>query len=242
MISVCMATYNGSRYIRQQVDSIMSQLGAEDELVVSDDGSTDDTLDIIRNINDSRIRIIPHSPRPGKWDPVQRVTHNFENALREAKGDYIFLSDQDDVWLPRKVEIMMRWLKDYDYVQSDCIITDSDLNMCEHLKVKIPQARNRWTALVGAAPYMGCVSAFSRRLLDRALPFPKNLQSHDRWLGFLASIRYSYVLIPDQLIYYRKHDANVSSTFGKSRNSMAYRVRTRLYYISALIRRTIFGK
>ena len=97
MISVCLATYNGQRFIKRQITSILSQIGEEDEVVVSDDGSTDDTLTILRDLNDSRIRIIDgahrHSP-----------TWNFEKALEGARGEYIFLSDQDDVWMPDKVQ------------------------------------------------------------------------------------------------------------------------------------------
>ena len=89
MISVCMATYNGEKYLREQVGSILTQLGENDELVVSDDGSTDSTIDILKSYNDPRIKIFINTGRHG-------VNSNFENALRHADGDYIFLSDQDD--------------------------------------------------------------------------------------------------------------------------------------------------
>ena len=97
MISICLITYNGEKYINEQLDSILCQLSADDEVVVSDDGSTDRTLSIIRDYNDNRLRIISNSGKHG-------VVYNVENALREVKGDYIFLADQDDVWLPGKVE------------------------------------------------------------------------------------------------------------------------------------------
>ena len=96
MISVCIATYNGERFIREQIDSILRQLSSDDEIIVSDDGSTDDTISIINSIDDKRIRIIEG---PRKHSP----THNFECAMKEAKGYYIFLADQDDVWKPNKV-------------------------------------------------------------------------------------------------------------------------------------------
>ena len=84
MISVCIATYNGARYIAEQLASILKQLSAEDEVVVSDDGSTDGTIDIVRSLNDRRIRIVDG---PRRHSP----TLNFERALRNAKGEYIFL-------------------------------------------------------------------------------------------------------------------------------------------------------
>ena len=96
MISVCIATYNGEKYIKEQLDSIIPQLGHEDEIVISDDGSSDSTLDIINSINDERIRITVNQGKHG-------VNSNFNNALLHAKGDFIFLADQDDIWLSGKV-------------------------------------------------------------------------------------------------------------------------------------------
>ena len=119
MISVCIATYNGERFIERQVTSILSQINAEDEVVVADDGSTDNTLAILRGLNDPRIRIVDgahrHSP-----------TWNFEKALKEARGEYIFLSDQDDVWMSEKVAVTMKYLQKYDCVVSDNVIVDAE--------------------------------------------------------------------------------------------------------------------
>ena len=112
MISVCLATYNGQRFIERQLTSILAQLGPEDEVVVADDGSVDDTLSIIRRLNDSRIRIVDGAHR---HSPIW----NFEKSLMAAKGDYIFLSDQDDEWMADKVAVTMRYLQDYDCVVSD---------------------------------------------------------------------------------------------------------------------------
>src|SRR6476469_4547127 len=106
MISVCMATYNASRYIHNQIDSIRIQLASEDEIIISDDLSEDDTLKIIRRINDPRIKIIQGNAKLG-------IIKNFERALYAAKGDFIFLSDQDDVWLPNKVNVCKTALADY---------------------------------------------------------------------------------------------------------------------------------
>lgn len=104
MISVCIATYNGGKYIKEQLDSILFQLGKDDEVIISDDSSTDDTLSILESYHDERIVILTnqkfHSP-----------VYNFENALKSAKGDFIFLSDQDDIWEPTKVEVMLDSLK-----------------------------------------------------------------------------------------------------------------------------------
>lgn len=89
MISVCMATYNGTKYIQEQINSILSQFGENDELVISDDGSKDDTCSIISSYQDSLIKLLFNKGKHG-------FIGNFENALSQCKGDYIFLSDQDD--------------------------------------------------------------------------------------------------------------------------------------------------
>ena len=95
-ISVCLATYNGEKYIKEQLDSILPQLSANDEIIISDDNSTDDTINIIRSLNDERIKIYVNK--------TKGIVKNFENALNNASGDIIFLSDQDDVWKNDKVK------------------------------------------------------------------------------------------------------------------------------------------
>ena len=130
MISVCIATYNGERFIREQISSIINQLGNEDEIIISDNGSTDSTIDIIKEIDDKRIKLIKG---PKKKSP----TSNFENALMHAKGEYIFLSDQDDVWKDNKISICMQYLKHYDCVISDAEMVDENLNIIEKSYYKV---------------------------------------------------------------------------------------------------------
>ena len=113
MISVCIATHNGEKYIKEQLDSILCQLSTEDEVVISDDGSTDKTIDVILSLRDSRIQLYQyHQTAKGKVSHYY-VCKNFENALKQAKGDYIFLADQDDFWMPNKVEKCLAALKTY---------------------------------------------------------------------------------------------------------------------------------
>ena len=98
MNSVCIATYNGEKFIEEQIRSILLQLDSHDEIVISDDHSTDKTIQIIKSINDDRIKIIYNKNNKG-------YTNNFENAISKASGDFIYLSDQDDVWKPTKVKV-----------------------------------------------------------------------------------------------------------------------------------------
>jgi len=110
MVSVCMTTCNGEKYLKRQLDTILEQLDAEDEVIVSDDSSTDKTIQIIKAYGDNRIILL----EDGNFgNPVL----NMENALKRAQGEYIFLADQDDVWLPGRVEKVMEKLRNYDLVE-----------------------------------------------------------------------------------------------------------------------------
>ena len=204
MISVCVATYNGEKFIREQIDSILCQLSSDDEIIVSDDGSTDGTIVIINCIGDKRIRIIEG---PRKHSP----TFNFENALKEAKGDYIFLADQDDVWKTNKVEVCMKWLQKYDCVVSDAEVTDSNLNPLYPSLYAIMQVRQGHIYnTVWKNGYTGCCMAFRRNILEASLPFPKDIPMHDIWIGNVAAYKYNVKFIPDKLILFRRHKENIS--------------------------------
>ena len=120
LVSVCMATYNGAKYIREQVDSILNQEFKENpnielELVVSDDGSTDETIQILEAYHDPRIKIFNHQDKKKyKYYNANRLaSDNFGNALMNAHGDYLFFSDQDDVWMPSKLDKSLTLLREY---------------------------------------------------------------------------------------------------------------------------------
>ena len=239
MISVCMATYNGSKYIKEQLESILIQLSPEDEVIISDDGSTDDTLSIIEELHDNRIKIFCFERDKKGLESIYLITTNFENALKHATGDFIFLSDQDDVWLPNKVEVMLNYLQKYDYVVSDCYIVDSMLNVRSNTRFYSGSGftRNRWKALFSPTPYQGCCAGFRRKILDKVLPFPKRIQSHDRWIGYIASFFYSYIIISESLILYRRHENNISTATEKSKNRFVDKIKIRLIYIRELFKR-----
>ena len=204
MISVCVATYNGEKFIKEQIESILCQLSSDDEIIVSDDGSTDGTIVIINCIGDKRIRIIEG---PRKHSP----TFNFENALKEAKGDYIFLADQDDVWKTNKVEVCMKWLQKYDCVVSDAEVTDSNLNPLYPSLYAIMQVRQGHIYnTVWKNGYTGCCMAFRRNILEASLPFPKDIPMHDIWIGNVAAYKYNVKFIPDKLILFRRHKETIS--------------------------------
>ncbi|WP_288864733.1 glycosyltransferase family 2 protein [uncultured Alistipes sp.] len=233
MISVCMATYNGEKYIREQIDSILAQLGDKDELIVSDDGSADATLSIVRSFSDPRIKIISNTGKHG-------TNGNFENALKHAQGDYIFLSDQDDVWLPGKVNICLQALQTAHLVVHDCYVTDGNLHILHPSFFEMRgSASGFWKNLLRNS-YVGACEAFRRSILEYALPLPDKLPVyHDGWLGSLADIKGKVEFIRTPLIYFRRHDSNTSqsarrSTFPLSKQ-ISYRIKLLLLVIQRLV-------
>lgn len=227
MITVCIATYNGSRYIAQQLMSILPQLGENDEIVISDDGSTDDTVDIIRTFDDRRIKIVENNVEKYADKSAKSYTdkhrnssliRNFENALRHANGDYIFLADQDDCWMHNKIEVCTRLLKDNYCIVSDAEVTDSILrptgmSLYEMMKTKPGRLYN----LLWHNGYTGCCMAFRREVLQKALPFPENIPMHDIWIGNVAAYFFNVRFTGERLIYFRRHQ-NATSRNGKGSN------------------------
>lgn len=236
-ISVCMATYNGSRFILFQIESILSQLREYDELIISDDGSTDGTLALINELNDKRIKVFSHHKKPTPLQIAQNnffVTNNFENALNHATGEYIFLSDQDDIWMPNKVEKTMQVLNKIHsaLTMSTIDVIDSDGNVFQ----RNPNIKKMsfWEGLK-KAKYLGCTMAFDRSFLNEILPFPKYAVSHDAWIGLLANYQNRIYTIDERLIQYRRHGSNVTA---KISNPLWFKILYRAYYLFAVIKRT----
>ncbi|MDR2361192.1 MAG: glycosyltransferase family 2 protein [Prevotellaceae bacterium] len=213
MISVCIATHNGEKYIKAQLDSILCQLEGEDEVIISDDHSGDHTIDIITHYNDQRIQIYRNERRRG-------VIGNFENALNHAKGDFIFLADQDDVWKENKVRECMENLKNDALVISDCAVVDTDLKLIHPSFFAHNHTRKGLVQNVRHNSYIGCCMAFRRILLQHCLPFPKQIPMHDIWIGFVAGLFHTTCFIPQVLVLYRRHGDNITSTSRRSDNSM----------------------
>lgn len=208
MISVCIATYNGALYIKEQIESILSQIDENDEVIISDNLSTDNTIEIIQSFNDCRIRILQY--------PIPSIVKNFENALNASKGNYIFLSDQDDIWIDGKVKKMMAHLIHSDFVMSDGIIIlnnsiSNKKTIYEITKPSLGIIRN-----IYKNSFTGCCIAFNRKILNYSLPFPENIPMHDWWIGLIAMNYGSIEIIKDPLIYYRRHGMNASSLSQKS--------------------------
>lgn len=230
MVSVCIATYNGGKYIKAQLESILKQIGSDDEVVISDDNSNDDTLEIISRLNDERIIVV-------KNDYPRGYTRNFENALRHSSGDIIFLSDQDDVWLEGKLSIMSKSLDKYDFVVSDAAVVNGNLETIALSHFEQNRVRKGFLMNLVQTRYIGACMAFRREVLEVALPFPSNrkLCAHDYWLTLIAESMFKVHLEPTQLIMYRRHEANASTGGMKSKNTIMHKLIVRIYCVFQLV-------
>lgn len=227
-ISVALAAYKGEQYIAEQIDSILSQLGENDEIIVSDDYPQGKTREIVlnRQSQDKRIKYIEGS---GKG-----VVKNFENALNACSGDIIFLSDQDDVWLPGKVEkVTAEITAGADLVLHDASVTDAALKITNPSYFSVIGSNLSFSGNLIKNTFVGCCMAFSRQVMLDALPFPEGLPMHDWWIALVALKKCrKAVLLREPLILWRRHGGNV--TGGKT--SLSQKIRWRIKLILSLAR------
>lgn len=226
MISVCMATYNGEKYIKEQLESILCQLSADDEIIISDDGSTDKTLEIISSIRDSRIKITIHKNNKDIIYKHRKVTENFENALLCAKGDYIFLTDQDDIWEESKVVECKKALENYDFVVHNMSIIDEHGILKKTKRYSKCPLPSSYLSIIIKMNLWGCCMAFRRECLNVILPIPEKVIAHDYWIAAVCRKKYNCIYLDSILIKYREHFDSVSY---KKRTSMFYKFAYRYY-------------
>ena len=224
MISVCMATYNGGRYISEQVESILAQLGEGDELLVSDDGSRDNTICVLEAFGDKRIKIFHNEGQHG-------VVPNFENALKHSSGDIIFFSDQDDIWDKDKVKICCKALENADLVvhNSDVAFEDGS-DRHEDFFLLRHSGSGYWKNLMRNS-FVGSCMAFRKEVKDYVLPFPKHILWHDMWIGLMVEKHGRTKFINEKLLYYRRHGDNASATSEKSTFSRWFQLKYRLHML-----------
>jgi len=221
MVSVCIATYNGEKYIREQLESILCQLDKEDEVIISDDSSTDSTIAIIKDINDNRVKIF--------YNKKKGVNNNFSNALNQSKGDIIFLSDQDDIWMPNKVAVCKTALIKNELVVSNCSVIDDKGEITYTSYFKVANSGKGFLKNFFRSTYLGCCLAFRRSVLEKTLPIPENLKLfHDWWFGFVAESCFKVVFIDVPCMYYRRHSETNSNTLSKSNLSLSNKIYYRI--------------
>lgn len=203
IISVAMASYNGEKYIKEQIDSIIMQLNKNDEIIISDDGSTDATIKIINSYNDSRIKLIK--------GPRQGIKQNFANAIKNCNGKYIFLSDQDDIWDSKKIITVLDAFKNYkcSCVMHDCEVFDSNSNKIIYNSFfKLRKSKKGIIKNIIKNSYIGCCMAFDSNIKNKILPIPKKIYMHDQWIGLISEKNNGSIFINNKLLKYRRHNNN----------------------------------
>jgi glycosyltransferase involved in cell wall biosynthesis len=230
-ISVAMCTYNGSRFVWEQLQSIATQSCLPHELVICDDGSTDDTMALISTFAAQA----PFHVRVFSNESTLGVTKNFERAIRLCEGNVISLSDQDDIWGPEKLERLWTALEndpEAGYAFSDAEVVDEqgkslvpslwgDLGLLNgpierfHTSIQLE-------VLLRGNVVMGASMAFRERLREIILPISK-LWIHDYWIAVLGSTFTSGVCISECLLKYRRHPAQQMGVryLGKSRRKIS---------------------
>lgn len=225
-----MATYNGGRFLKQQMESILRQLSADDEVVVSDDGSSDDTLSVLESFGDSRIKVYNNSFH----SPVK----NFEFAISQAKGDIIITSDQDDVWLDGRVDEVVKMHQEEGVTLVICkaqtVNADGKVLRESFFADENPVAHSLIHNLY-KNPYLGCCLSMKRELLPYALPYPERIAMHDIWMGLVAQRYFSVAYYGERpLVQYRRYGLNFTSLH---HHSFCHKVKYRLYFLKELFKR-----
>lgn len=218
MVSILMSTYNGAPFLKTQIDSILCQTYTGFSLIIRDDGSCDDTLEILNAYDDPRITVI-QGDNLGPAD-------SFFSLLREApEADYLFFSDQDDVWYPYKLECMLSQIKAYDDVPA---MVFSDFEMIDEMGKRTRDSFYDYAAIsvpsgvVGlekilAHPYVfGCASVINRKLADCLQNPPVGIEMHDCWISLTAAAIGKLVYMPQKTIAHRFHSRNATGRKGQA--------------------------
>jgi glycosyltransferase involved in cell wall biosynthesis len=211
-VSVCMATYNGELYVREQVDSILAELDGDDEIIIVDDGSRDGTLAILRAVDDARVRLFVRTENQG-------YVRTFEEAIRRSSGEFILLADQDDVWVRGRVHAMVDVLRKERVVASNMLLLGSGERPVWSM---LPRQARQWRRnvlriLAGVSGYYGCGMGFRRDLMEVILPFPQFLtESHDLWIALAGNLCRSIGLVESPTLFRRLHATNVTPTRPRS--------------------------
>ena len=201
LVSIALCLYNGEKFIKEQLDSIINQSYTNIEIVIVDDMSTDNSVEIVKAyLSLAKIRFYENESNLG-------FIKNFEKCLSLCNGEYIALSDQDDIWLPEKIEKLINQIGFNYLIYSDSLLIDVAGNS---LQAKITDRRHFYR---GDDPrpfiFSNCVSGHAilikKSLVPFIFPFPENV-FHDWWIAFVACSVGSIEFIPDVLVLYRQHN------------------------------------
>lgn len=229
-ISVAMAVYNGERFLEEQLDSILTQLEPQDELIASYDKSKDGTWELLQRYQEkySQLRVIENQ-HPG-------VNGNFNNAIAACTGNYVFICDQDDRWAENKRSAVIETFErsGADMVIHNGVSIDADGKVISEPFFTTYRIGNGKIRNILKSRYSGCCMAFSREMKEKIMPMPMDIDAYDRWIGtvgeFMGRIAYDDRI----LLYHRLHGNNVTP---ESSRSIGVIVRSRIQLVRELWRR-----
>jgi glycosyltransferase involved in cell wall biosynthesis len=208
-VSIAIATFNGEKFIRDQLDSIINQTLIPNEIVICDDSSSDDTFSIVKNYARNFKSIVCF--KIFKNETNLGYTANFERAMSLCKGELILLCDQDDFWLPTKVETIVHLAKshpEYYVFVNNAELTDHDLNPLNIFTIDQYRISNKSLETYK----LGCCCSIRKDYLSKLFPFPKKIVGHEEWVVGIAEILKKKYIHHEVLQFYRRHDSNVSDT------------------------------
>lgn len=216
LVSVVMSTHNGEKYVEEQIESILQQSYDNIELIITDDRSTDRTRELLRRYAESfaNITLFFNEANVG-------YIKTFEKGMLRARGDFVALSDQDDIWLHNKIEALVNQIENFDIVYCDSELVDED---GKPLNKKMSDVINQLTytdclKMAVGAWIPGHAQLIRRSLIEKCVPFPTTV-AHDFWLGFVASCNKGAGYFNHPLVLYRQHGSNLvgANTLRKKRS------------------------
>ena len=207
LVSITMCTYNGEQFLREQLDSLITQDYKNYELIIVDDCSTDTTWSILEKYAKKHTQISLYSNETNLG-----FKKNFERALTLAKGEFIALCDQDDVWFPNKISTLVREIGPNTLIYSNSLMVDENgepifTDFYSYMRIS-PHRKTSWQSLIFENYILGHNMLFRKELLKYALPFPNVFKEHDHWLAIYAASAGSAAYLPNILSLYRLHSAN----------------------------------
>jgi glycosyltransferase involved in cell wall biosynthesis len=224
MLSIAMATYNGEKYIREQINSILQQTYQDFELIICDDCSTDSTWIILQEYEKLDVRIHCY-----KNEQNIGFIKNFEKAISYCNGKYIALSDQDDIWTEDHLEILLNHKANFslicsnaEYITSAGIRTGITTKDIGKLKYVDTNSDRQLFHLFFCNFVQGATVLFDKSLVNDALPIPEKIDFHDYWLALVAIINNGIKYINNITLLYRQHENNLTKD---AERSIIYRIR-----------------
>jgi len=221
LVSIAMSTYNGEAFLKEQLDSILNQTYKNLEIIISDDSSTDNTVEIIKEYQnkDSRIILSQNEKNIG-------FVKNFEKAISLCSGEYIALCDQDDIWKINKIEFFLSQIKENVLIYSNAIIIDENSKETGNNFILKSNIR-KWNSNISFLLYnviSGNTMMFKKELLKYILPFPPNIKYHDFWIAFVASTYGTINYTDEPMTFYRRHNEQVTCSTKQKHDSYSKKI------------------